>query len=167
MAEVFHIAETHGNNAPTTLFQMVKIEGQQLITHAVMQDYMAQTENATGNRTWGKSPAVEVNASQKQQDQLRNDVMQDDFRMLEVGVFQTILIRYAGVIYNVKIVELDYPDVELPQNQLLVDTELILPMQSLANLEAETRISMSKEVHPEFPHWEEFPWIQSRGSAHK
>ncbi len=47
--------------------------------------------------------------------------------------------------------ELNYPDIAALQNQLLLDTELIVPLHSVANLKAESRITMRKEVHPELP----------------
>ncbi len=77
--------------------------------------------------------------------------MYHDLRMLEVEGFQTILIRYAGIVYNVNIRELNYPDIATLQNQLLIDTELILPLHTVANLKAETRVTVSKDAHPELP----------------
>ena len=88
------------------LVHMVKDEPKQLLTHAVMQDYMAQIESVAGSRVWDKSPAIEVYANKKYLDQLKDDVMHHDLRMLEVEGFQTILTRYAGAIYNVNIREL-------------------------------------------------------------
>ncbi len=110
---------------------------------------MVQIEIVALSRVWDKSPAIEVYVDKKYQDQLRDDAMHHDLRILEVEKFQTILIRYAGAIYNVNIRELNYPDLAALQNQLLLDTELILPMQSLTKIE--TRVMLSKEVHPELP----------------
>ena len=75
------------------LVQAVKIEPQQLITHAVMQGYAAQIESVEGNRIWDKSPAIEVIVNQKHQKQLQDDAMHNDLRILVVEGFQTILIR--------------------------------------------------------------------------
>ena len=102
----------------------------EIVTHAVMQDYLAQIESVAGSRIWDKSPGIEVFAETRYQEQFEEDVMYHDLRMLEVEGFQTILFRYARIIYNVNIRELKDPDIATLQNQLLIDTELILPLHT-------------------------------------
>ncbi len=81
-----------------------------------MQDYAVQIQSVAGNRVWDESPAIEVIASQKNQEQLQDVAMHQDLRILEVEGFQTILIRYAGIVYDVNTRELNYLDITMLQN---------------------------------------------------